>query len=209
MGRPLGSKNRKDPEAIPDVPRKRAAKVEEDVTDAPDFTAGAEFFGPAEDSPNATKRTYKKRKKKETGTRPVSPRLIAAAADGALDIAATGYHYFRKPRKLEYDGAQKEEFCTLLGQWAEEEGMELPLWVQVAIAGGICVGSAVVRAEAGGIPPAVRSVRSVSVFDTAQVPPTSPLRPTPVDSDRGNEGEREDVVPETLAPEPRASGVGA
>jgi hypothetical protein len=203
MGRPLGSKNRKDPEAVPDLPRKkeRASDDETGPDDVPMNGGGVSDPEP--------KRTYKKRKKKETASRPVSPRLIAAAADGALDIAATGYHYLRKPRKLEYDGAQKEEFCTLLGQWAEEEGMELPLWVQVAIAGGICVGSAVVRAEAGGVAPAVRAVRSVSIFDTAQVPPTSPLRPTPVDSDRGNEGEREDVVPETLAPEPRASGVGA
>jgi hypothetical protein len=204
---PRGYPKDKDPEAVPDLPRKRGRKTGaekmDEVTEAEyGIPPPDEIDDKDTDATGAPKRKYKKRKKDAKAT-PVRPELVAMAADGALIISAQVYGMFRAPRQLEYDPGQRLEFTKLLGEWAESEGMELPLWVQVCIAGGVCVGTAIARAETGGGRPSpeARPLRVVSQFDAAQVPATSPLRPTPVDSHRGNEGVGQDVVPAALATE--------
>ena len=155
-------------------------------------------LGPLEAKPDEPV-TRKPRKGKKGRAMPVDAKLAKAGANFILTGASQGYQMVRG-KTLEFDPDARETFTALLGQWAEEEGLEVPLWVQVTIAGAACIIPAIVAAETGlGKPSSLGPSNTPTDWQDASL--ASPnRRPSPevpraaADNGGGEAGERKDVV---------------
>jgi hypothetical protein len=136
---PRRKKYEVDPDEAEAVPEASLKEADEETKET---VAEAKASEPVEP------RKYRKRKSKEGKPVSVPVELVEQAADGALSLSSTAYVYVRGPPELRFDPKARQTFITVLGRWAEESGFELPLWVQVLIAGGTCIVPAIAAAEA-------------------------------------------------------------
>jgi hypothetical protein len=153
-------------------------------------------LGPSEAKPEAEPIPRKPRKSKKGKPVPVEGDMIEAGADFVLDGASQAYQMFRgKP--LLYDAKRKQTFAALLGRWAEEEGLELPLWVQVTVAGAACIIPAIVAAEMNLAKPTQAGAPAGwqdASLESANRRPSPEVSRAPADNGGGEAGERKDVV---------------
>jgi hypothetical protein len=194
---------------MPKWPKKKQSEFSEDpdlAEEIPRVAIDDAVIEPGEQASEfkvRKKRGPNKKKPVDSGEPvPVAKELITLAADGALSIASTGYQLIRKGPELRYEPQARLQFTTLLGRWFEEQGLAMPLWAQVVLAGGACVVPAVMAAEAERnghksnvvrfavpapfVPPEQRASGSTN--------PAPEVRPAPADRGSGYAGERQDLA---------------